>query len=155
MTFNAQQLAARRPRNGSRPATERPTNATNANAPAAQNSQSPQSPPPAAEDQAGAEEAGCANEVMLDVPLGDPGTGYASGRIDFAGTPRQAAAAKMLARALESRGERFAGGTGSHPDGTIVQNANGAIRWLLDRIADGFEAETGKVLTADFNLIFR
>lgn len=158
MTFNPQQLAAKRPRNGSQPA-QRANNHENVDTPAGdaatQAPESPESASPPAKDQSGTTEVREPDEVSIDIPLADPGTGYATGRIDFSGTPRQAAAAKMLAHALESRGERFTGGTSSHPDGTLVENANGAIRWLLDRVADGFEAETGKQLTQDFNLIFR
>lgn len=158
MTFNPNQLAAKRPRNGSRSAQGANHDEkvdTPAGDDAAQAPESPESASPATKDEAGTDQVWSAGEVMIDVPLAEPEAGYASGRIDFSSTPRQAAVAKMLAHALESRGERFAGGTSSHPDGTMVENANGAIRWLLDRIADGFEAETGKLLTQDFNLIFR
>lgn len=93
--------------------------------------------------------------VTITLPIGDPGGGYTSPRVDFTGTPRQAAAAKMLARVLLDRGERYAGGTSAHVDGTVVENVNGAVRWLLDRVADAFEAETGKQLVHDYDLIFR
>lgn len=155
-TFNPNNLAARRNKNGTRARnTPNETASPPAGDAAAQTHGPPPAAPPTAENAAAAGFDEDHAEVAIDIPLGDPGSGYASGRIDFQGTPRQAAAAKMLAAALEARGERYAGGTSQNPDGTLVENANGAVRWLLDRIADGFEAEFGTQLTQDYNLIFR
>lgn len=81
--------------------------------------------------------------------------GYATNRIDCHLTARQAAAAKLGAELLASRGERCEGGRSTHPDGTVVQFAKDFVQWLLDRAADDFEHATGKSLVDDFNLTFR
>lgn len=107
-------------------------------------------------DQAGAEPA---RTVKVEIPIDHCVTGYAASHVDFHVTPRQAAAAKVLWCSLSKAGARFQGGSSSHPDGSLVGEQRSAhtagIRWLLDRIADAIEEESGKSLTRDFGLSFR
>lgn len=103
----------------------------------------------------GTDHADIPSSVMFDIPIGEMQTGFCTPRIDFKATPRQAAAAKMLWCTLSKRGERFSGGISSNSDGTIVENVNGGIRWLLDQVADAIEAETGLDLVNDYDQIFR
>ena len=93
--------------------------------------------------------------VVIELPIGAVERGFATGRIELRLSPRQAAAMKMLWNTLSSQGSRFAGGRSSHPEGTVVDQPTDGIRWLMDRYADAIEAETGKSLTKDFELIFR
>ena len=92
--------------------------------------------------------------VLLGVPVDTCQPGYATRYVDMRLTPRQAAALKFEWCSLSERGERFAGGRSSHPDGTTVENGNDGLRWLLDRLADAIEAKTGKKLVSDFGLSF-
>lgn len=80
--------------------------------------------------------------------------GYCVRHLNTSLTPRQAAAAKVCARILESRTERFEGGRSSNPAGTIVDNPNDAVRWFLDQAAAEIEAATGKSLVEDFEFTF-
>jgi len=96
-----------------------------------------------------AETEAAAGSVILEVPIGIIAAGYTTPNVAFKCTPRQALAAKMLWCSLSDRGDRFAGGRSSHPDGTTVEGINDGMRWLLDRLADSIEAETGTQLTED------
>lgn len=80
--------------------------------------------------------------------------GYCGRHLNCQMTARQAAAAKMAAELLSSRGKRFEGGRSSHPAGTPVDNANDVVRWLLDQLADDLEVATNKSLVHDFDLKF-
>ncbi len=93
--------------------------------------------------------------VLIEVPIGTVFPDFASPRIDFSATPRQAAAAKMLWCSLTERSARFDGGRTNHPNGKVVEGPNDGVRWLLDRLADAIENEMGKNLLTDFRLKFR
>jgi hypothetical protein len=94
--------------------------------------------------------------VLIEVPVHRFEEGFANPRVDFRCTPRQAAALNFLFCSLTDRGDRFEGGRSLHPKGTPVGvTVNDAVRWMLDRIADGIEADTGKSITNDFGFTFR
>ena len=93
--------------------------------------------------------------VGIELPAGVCFSGFATPRLDCTLTRRQAAAAKMLWCSAAEEGVRHEGGYGNHPDGSAVQSIGGGVRYMLDRYADAFEAETGRNLLTDFDLCFR
>jgi hypothetical protein len=92
--------------------------------------------------------------VVVELPIHTCLPGYASKNIDFDASKRQAAAAKVLWCSLSADGARCSGAGGQHPDGKTVESVTMGIRWLLDKVADAIEAETGKSLVDDFGLSF-
>lgn len=92
--------------------------------------------------------------VTVDLPCHKIFSGHATRIMDFRMSWRQAAAAKVLWSSLSGDGERFDGGRSNHPDGTTVENANDAMRWILDQLADAIEKESGVDLTKDFDVDF-
>lgn len=92
--------------------------------------------------------------VSIEAPVHYCAGGYTTSWFSFRATMRQAAAIKVLWSSLSDLNERFDGGHGAHPDGTTVNSAAQGLRWLLDRLADEIEAETGKQLLQDFDLTF-
>ena len=82
--------------------------------------------------------------------------GYCRTRVPLQLTPRQAAAAKMIACTSSEAGERAHGGRRvAHPEGATVETEADAIRMMLDRAADDLELQLGKSLVSDFGLKFR
>ena len=82
--------------------------------------------------------------------------GYCTRRVQPVCTPREAAAAKMLACVLNAKNAKVPSGRSSvNPVGVTVETAPDAVRYLLNLVADAIEAETGSDLTTDYDLSFR
>lgn len=155
MTFDPSQLAATTERSKSGKNAKAKTNGQPTRAEIEANSQAqtaPEQEPTAEKEQAGAQIV--AQSVMLEAPIHACFPGYATKNIDFDASPRQAAAAKVLWSSLSAAGARCSGAGGAHPDGKTVESVTMGVRWLLDRLADAIEAESGKSLVEDFGLSF-
>jgi hypothetical protein len=91
--------------------------------------------------------------VQLQAPMQHTEAGYATNHIQFQGmTNRQRAAAKRLFISLGRVGARIQMNGLGHPDGKVVNNYGDACRWVFERLADAFEAETGSDITEGMRL---
>lgn len=105
-------------------------------------------PPKAAESMAQRPEM-TALSVLIDAPMGHCTSGYAPKRLEFKGmTRRQSAAAKRLFISLGRANERITVNGPSHPDGQAILDYGDTVRWLFEKLADQWEAETGEDITA-------
>lgn len=75
--------------------------------------------------------------VAIEVPLADPGTGYATRHVECRLTVAQADALGRVRSALEATGARVHTAAAGSP--RPVQSAADAIRWLLEGIASAEE----------------
>ena len=91
---------------------------------------------------------------MIELPADTCDCGYTQVWINFRASARQAAALKVLWCSLRRRHERFHAGGSSHPDGAPVEGPTHGLRWLLDRLADAIETDTGRDLLKDFDMQF-
>lgn len=93
-------------------------------------------------------------QVTISCPVDECFPGYATCWLNLRITPRSAAALKILWSSLSEHGERYSEGPSMNPRGTPVENAQTGIRWLLEKLADEIESQTGKTLVEDFDLQF-
>ena len=86
--------------------------------------------------------------VIIEAPMGHCELGYVTNHIDFQGmTPRQRAAAKRLMMSLDAANERVEMSGVRYNKGKVVHDYGDSIRWLYERLADAWEAETGLDIT--------
>ena len=77
--------------------------------------------------------------VAIEVPLADPGRGYATRHVECRLTAAQATALGRVRRALEATGARVYTAAAGSP--RPVQSAADALRWLLDGFASAEAAD--------------
>lgn len=77
------------------------------------------------------------NSVALDVPFGPPTDSYAKERIDLRLDANQARIMRRLIDAVSGRHERLA-------NGKHVDEINGTVKWLIERIGAAAEAAGAK-----------
>lgn len=91
---------------------------------------------------------GPATSVLLEIPLGECAPGYAQDSYEFRGmTPRQRAGAKRMFYALAQANERIQTNGQGHPAGKVVHLAPESVKWVFERYADAYEAQTGRAVT--------
>ena len=92
--------------------------------------------------------------ATVAIPFAPPASGYCSTRIETRLTARQAAALKAVLTRLRDAGEFCDFGGVSDPRGKRVEETPHAVRYMLDRVADAFESQTGADLVRDYQLSF-